>query len=79
LVTYALSRRRRKRHIATDTLGLLLVLIVAAADVQDSAGGKQVLDVLAAQLPSVTKGLNRPERTSPPWITFTSMDLTRRS
>ncbi|MFI8281097.1 transposase [Streptomyces sp. NPDC085929] len=30
----------RKRHIATDTLGLLLVLIVTAAGVQDSAGGK---------------------------------------
>ncbi|MEU1418368.1 transposase [Kitasatospora sp. NPDC005751] len=39
----------RKRHIATDTLGLLLVLIVTAAGVQDSAGGKQVLDTLAGQ------------------------------
>lgn len=45
----------RKRHIATDTLGLLLVLIVTAAGVQDSAGGKQILDTLAAQWPSVTK------------------------
>lgn len=45
----------RKRHIATDTLGLLLVLIVTAAGVQDSAGGKQVLDELAARWPSVTK------------------------
>ncbi|MFD8483826.1 transposase [Kitasatospora sp. NPDC059673] len=45
----------RKRHIATDTLGLLLVLIVTAAGVQDSAGGKQVLDVLADRWPSVTK------------------------
>ncbi|MFI8281411.1 transposase [Streptomyces sp. NPDC085929] len=42
----------RKRHIATDTLGLLLVLIVTAAGVQDSAGGKQILDSLAAQWPS---------------------------
>ncbi|MFD7736227.1 IS5 family transposase [Kitasatospora phosalacinea] len=45
----------RKRHIATDTLGLLLVLIVTAACVQDSAGGKQVLDALADRWPSVTK------------------------
>ncbi|MGW7332161.1 IS5 family transposase [Streptomyces sp. NPDC054840] len=45
----------RKRHIATDTLGLLLVLIVTAAGVQDSAGGKQILDALAAQWPTVTK------------------------
>ncbi|WP_229847429.1 transposase, partial [Kitasatospora griseola] len=45
----------RKRHIATDTLGLLLVLIVTAAGVQDSAGGKQVLDALADRWPTVTK------------------------
>jgi transposase len=45
----------RKRHIATDTLGLLLVLIVTAAGVQDSAGGKQVLDHLAERWPTVTK------------------------
>lgn len=45
----------RKRHIATDVLGLLLVVIVTAASVQDSAGGKQVLDHLAADHPSVSK------------------------
>ncbi|MFE6056884.1 IS5 family transposase [Kitasatospora sp. NPDC056446] len=45
----------RKRHIATDTLGLLLVLIVTAAGVQDSAGGKQILDTLADRWPTVTK------------------------
>ncbi|WP_223840436.1 transposase [Saccharopolyspora pogona] len=48
----------RKRHIATDVLGLLLVVIVTAASVQDSAGGKQVLDHLAARHPSV----------SPAWV-----------
>ncbi|MCX5070970.1 IS5 family transposase [Streptomyces sp. NBC_00513] len=45
----------RKRHIATDTLGLLLVLIVTAAGVQDSTGGKRILDTLATQWPTVTK------------------------
>jgi transposase len=45
----------RKRHIATDTLGLLLAVIVTAASVQDSAGGRQILDVLAAEHPSVSK------------------------
>jgi transposase len=45
----------RKRHIATDTLGLLLVLIVTAAGVQDTNGGKLVLDELAHAHPSVTK------------------------
>lgn len=44
----------RKRHIATDVLGLLLVVIVTAASVQDSAGGQQVLDHLAAAHPSVS-------------------------
>ncbi|QIZ37752.1 transposase [Saccharopolyspora sp. ASAGF58] len=45
----------RKRHIATDVLGLLLVVIITAASVQDSAGGKQVLDHLADEHPSVSK------------------------
>ena len=44
----------RKRHIATDVLGLLLVVIVTAASVQDSAGGQQVLDHLAAAHPGVS-------------------------
>jgi hypothetical protein len=34
----------RKRHIATDVLGLLLVFIVTAAGVQDTNGGKLVRD-----------------------------------
>lgn len=44
----------RKRHVATDTLGLLLVASVTAASVQDSVGGKQVLDRLAADYPTVS-------------------------
>jgi transposase len=44
----------RKRHIATDVLGLLLVVVVTAASVQDSAGGQQVLDHLADTQPSVS-------------------------
>ncbi|MCZ4101787.1 transposase [Streptomyces sp. H39-C1] len=47
--------KSRKRHIATDTLGLLVVLIVTAGGVQDSAGGKRILDTLAAQWPTITK------------------------
>ncbi len=35
----------RKRHIDTDTLGLLLVVVVTAASVQDRDGGAQVLDL----------------------------------
>jgi transposase len=44
----------RKRHIATDVLGLLLVVIVTAASVQDSTGGQQVLDQLADTHASVS-------------------------
>jgi transposase len=43
-----------KRHIATDVLGLLLVVVVTAASVQDSVGGKQVLNHLAMAHPSVS-------------------------
>jgi len=45
----------RKRHIATDTLGLVLVVLVTAASVQDTAGGRAVLTELAARYPTVTK------------------------
>lgn len=44
----------RKRHIATDVLGLLLVVIVTAASVQDSAAGQQVLDRIAVEHPTVS-------------------------
>ena len=33
----------RKRHILTDVLGMLLLVIVTAANVQDAAAGQQVL------------------------------------
>jgi putative transposase len=36
----------RKRHIVTDTLGLLLVVLVHSAGLQDGAGGYQVLQKL---------------------------------
>jgi len=45
----------RKRHIATDTLGLLLVVLVTAASVQDTVGGREVVSELAARHPGVTK------------------------
>jgi transposase len=43
----------RKRHIATDTLGLLLAVLVTAASVQDSAGGQELLDAIATEHPTV--------------------------
>jgi transposase len=45
----------RKRHIATDTLGLLLVLLVTAASVQDTTGGRDVVSELAARHPGVAR------------------------
>lgn len=45
----------RKRHIATDTLGLLLVVLITAASVQDNAGGQALIGGLAAGHPAVTK------------------------
>jgi len=45
----------RKRHIATDTLGLLLVLLVTAASVQDTTGGRDVVSEPAARHPGVVR------------------------
>jgi transposase len=45
----------RRRHIAVDTLGLLIVLGIAAGSHQDSPIGKQVLTCVAAVAPTVTK------------------------
>lgn len=41
----------RKRHILVDTLGLLLTVIVHAADIQDRDGAKLVLTYLEGWLP----------------------------
>jgi transposase len=43
----------RKRHIVTDTIGLLLVVIVTAGSVQDRDGGRGILKLLKGLLPSV--------------------------
>jgi transposase len=43
----------RKRHVVTDTLGLLGVVMVTAADVADRDGGKLVLERLRFAMPSV--------------------------
>ena len=45
----------RKRHIATDTLGPPLVVLVTAASVQDTTGGRDVIDALPARHPGVVK------------------------
>lgn len=45
----------RKRHIVTDTLGLLLVIMVTAGSVQDTTGGRDLMQMLADRHPSVSK------------------------
>src|SRR6476619_5565734 len=40
----------RKRHIVTDTLGLLLMVVVHSAGIPDSTGGKLVLHALFVQI-----------------------------
>ena len=43
----------RKRHIVTDTIGLLLVVMVTAAAIQDRDGGSGILKLLHGSLASV--------------------------
>ena len=43
----------RKRHIAVDTIGLLLTVLVTAASVQDRDGGRGILKLLKDALPGV--------------------------
>ena len=55
MITDRAQDKGRKRHIATDTLGLLLVVLVTAASVQDTVGGRDVVGELAARHPAVVK------------------------
>ncbi|WP_030154514.1 IS5 family transposase [Glycomyces sp. NRRL B-16210] len=43
----------RKRHIVTDFLGLLLAVVITAASVSDTAGGRDLVDIVAVEHPSV--------------------------
>ncbi len=43
----------RKRHLVVDTMGLLIVVLVTAASVQDRDGGVRVLDRAKMDMPSL--------------------------
>lgn len=43
----------RKRHIVTDTLGLLVVVLVTSAALQDRDGGRLVLERAKMKMPSI--------------------------
>ncbi len=45
----------RKRHIVVDTLGLLLAVVVHAANIQDGAGAKLVLARMQGRFPRLRK------------------------
>ena len=45
----------RKRHILVDVLGLVLVVLVLPADIQDRDGGRLALSAMHAAYPTVTK------------------------
>lgn len=45
----------RKRSIVTDTLGLLLAVLVTAANFHDVRPGREVIDRVADQHPTITK------------------------
>jgi transposase len=43
----------RKRHVVVDTIGLLVVVLVTAASLQDRDGGRLVLDKARMAMPSI--------------------------
>ena len=45
----------RKRHIVVDTIGLLVVVLVTAASVQDRDGGRLVLARARMKMPSIVR------------------------
>lgn len=45
--------RGRKRHLLVDTLGLLLIVVVHSASVQDRVGARLVLSWLAIEYPNI--------------------------
>jgi putative transposase len=53
----------RKRHIATDTTGLLLAVLVTAVNVQDRDAGRLLLSALGLCFPTVSARARADEQT----------------
>jgi putative transposase len=51
--------RGRKRHILVDTLGLLLLVVVTAANVQDRNGAQLLLSAVGPTVPALAAHLGR--------------------
>jgi putative transposase len=45
----------RKRHIITDTLGLIMVIVIHCANIQDRAGARKVIEELRYKYPRLKK------------------------
>ena len=45
----------RKRHLVVDTLGLILLVLVTAANVSDQAGGQRLLTAMVGRLPRLAR------------------------
>ncbi|HOY30828.1 MAG TPA: transposase [Bacteroidales bacterium] len=50
----------RKRHVVTDTLGLIMAVVIQNANVQDSSGAKGVIEELRYKYPRWVKNFSRP-------------------
>ena len=53
MITNEAQDNGRKRHIVVDTMGLLVVVLVTAANVQDRDGGRAVLERAKMVMPSL--------------------------
>lgn len=58
----------RKRHIVVDSLGLLLAVVVTAADVDDAAAAPRVLEQLAEQRLGHARLVVIGEQSGPTWV-----------
>jgi putative transposase len=45
----------RKRHLLVDTLGLLLIVVVHAASIQDRDGARSVLEQIPERFPRLAR------------------------
>ncbi|GAB2991514.1 hypothetical protein GCM10023080_066580 [Streptomyces pseudoechinosporeus] len=69
----------RKRGIATDTIGLVIAVLVVAASVHDNAIGIALLDRVMANAPTVTRRGWTPGSRRPSWSTAPASASTWRS
>ena len=65
----------RKRHIVVDTTGLLLAVVVHAADIQDRDGAKLALRKLPGRNRRVSKDYEAGPESSESWVQMAMIHL----